>query len=412
MTRTDGDGTADTGIIRRERSLAEALVREAHANEGLAPLDIERFWADEEIARQDPFGDHIPQVPLGVRMSWECVFDELGVEENARRFLNDHEWASALIEAYNEKAERIVGKRLLNPRNRSLPEDHFPAPKQLHDIFEARNVWHCGSWWLQQSAHNESELEGLLDRVDERLENLRTFLLPPEWDERKEVLLARGIKPPLYRHQRGPVTFATSIFGTENLLTLIMLNPDLAVRLRDTILRAMLERHRILSAEAGYAQGEYPHGFSFADDNCCLLNPRMYELFGYPILKGMFDHCCPNPGDRRFQHSDSAMAHLLPILARLDFSEVNFGPTVTVTEIRSHMPGTVIQGRLAPFTFSRNNEVEMVAEFLRDFRMARESRGLVFATAGSINNGSRLSGMRLLMAAIQRYGRYDGDGGA
>ena len=31
---------------------------------------------------------------------------------------------------------------------------------------------------------------------------------------------------------------------------------------------------------------------------------------------------------------------------------------------------------------------------------------LVFATAGSINNGSRLTGMRLIMAAIQRYGRY------
>jgi len=49
----------------------------------------------------------------------------------------------------------------------------------------------------------------------------------------------------------------------------------------------------------------------------------------------------------------------------------------------------------------------MVAEFLRDYEMAKENRGLVFATAGSINNGSRLTGMRLLMAAIQEYGRYD-----
>ena len=48
----------------------------------------------------------------------------------------------------------------------------------------------------------------------------------------------------------------------------------------------------------------------------------------------------------------------------------------------------------------------MVAEFLRDFGQAREKRGLNFTTAGSINNGSRLSGMRLLMAAVQRYGRY------
>ena len=33
-------------------------------------------------------------------------------------------------------------------------------------------------------------------------------------------------------------------------------------------------------------------------------------------------------------------------------------------------------------------------------------RGLQFGTAGSINNGSRLTGMRLIMSAIQRYGRY------
>ena len=33
-------------------------------------------------------------------------------------------------------------------------------------------------------------------------------------------------------------------------------------------------------------------------------------------------------------------------------------------------------------------------------------RGLVWATAGSINNGTRLTSMRLAMAAIQRYGRY------
>ena len=48
----------------------------------------------------------------------------------------------------------------------------------------------------------------------------------------------------------------------------------------------------------------------------------------------------------------------------------------------------------------------MVAEFLRDFEQARAQRGLLFATAGSINNGSRLTGMRLIMAAIQEFGRY------
>jgi hypothetical protein len=59
-----------------------------------------------------------------------------------------------------------------------------------------------------------------------------------------------------------------------------------------------------------------------------------------------------------------------------------------------------------PIPFSRNEEVSIVAKQVRDYEMAREERGLIFATAGSINNGSRLTGMRLTMAAIQEYGRY------
>ena len=38
--------------------------------------------------------------------------------------------------------------------------------------------------------------------------------------------------------------------------------------------------------------------------------------------------------------------------------------------------------------------------------VTRASRSLVFNTTGSINNGSRLTGLRLIMSAIQHYGRY------
>jgi uroporphyrinogen decarboxylase len=102
------------------------------------------------------------------------------------------------------------------------------------------------------------------------------------------------------------------------------------------------------------------------------------------------------------------MGHLLPLLGSLNLSGVNFGPTLSVREIRAHCPRAVIEGQLAPFTFSRNDEEGMILELLRDFDQARDSRGLVFATAGSINNGSRLSGLRLIMAAIQRLARCPG----
>jgi len=380
------------------------LLSATYANDGLAPVDLEQFWQDQALAIADPFGMAIPQVALGIGMGDECVFDELGVPEDYWRYqVADPEWRLALNKEYNEKALRIVGRRMLS-ESVTNPAFCYPPIGGLHDVFEAKNIWEGASWWLQQSAHTEDELAALLDRVDSR--EIRRCILPENWEEEKARLLSLGVMPPLYRHQRGPVTFATSIFGVENLIFLLHDNPSLTLRFSETILRVMLEIARILDEESGYSPETAPHGFSFADDNCCLLTPEMYEMFAYPILEGMFARYSPNAGDGRFQHSDSAMGHLLSLLGRLCLTGVNFGPTLTVSEIRAHLPHAIIYGQLAPFTFSRNEEAKIVAECLRDFDMASEQRGLVFSTAGSVNNGSRLTGLRLIMAAIQRYGRY------
>ncbi len=381
------------------------LVELAHANEGLAPVDLDKFWADQELAAKNPFGKDIPQVAMGAILTNECVYDELGVPEDYWKYDHDEAWRLELNKAYNKKAEKIVGRKLLSEAPGTPADRRYPAHKQLSDVFEAKNVWHDRSWWLQQSANTEDELKALLDRVDQR--DIRSFILPPNWAEEKARLTALGVKPPLYRGQRGPVTFATSVYGLENLVFLLMDNPDLALRFRDTILRVMLEIGRVLDEEGGYTPETAPKGFGFADDNCYLLTPEMYELFGAPILRAMFARYAPGENDTRGQHSDSAMGHLLPILGRMDLKWVNFGPTLTVAEIRRHCRRAVIQGQLAPFTYSRNEEENIVAEFLRDHEEAKAERGLSFSTAGSINNGSRLTGMRLIMSAIQNFGRYD-----
>lgn len=388
-------------------ALAEDLVAEAQANGGLAPVDLDAFWADDDKATADPFSPDCAQPKLGLGgMSRECLFAELGLEEDWYRLYHDNDWECELSLRYNDISERIVGRRLLceTPRD---PARNWPETKKLHDIFEAQNVWHSESYWILQSAHGPQELKGLLDRVEQRLENLRDFVLPENWEDEKARLTGLGEKVPLYRGQRGPVTFATSIFGAEDLIFLIHDDRPLAARFRDLILRSILGLARVLDEEAGYTPDTAPRGFGWADDNCALLNEDMYAFFGYPILEGVFAQYSPGPEDPRAQHSDSDMAHLLPILSGLNFDSLNLGPTVRADTIRKYHPRAVIHGQLAPFTFSRNEEVNIVAEFLRDFEMTRETRGLSFTTAGSINNGSRLTGMRLIMAAIQRHGRYD-----
>ncbi|MHB9132954.1 MAG: uroporphyrinogen decarboxylase family protein [Armatimonadota bacterium] len=388
------------------RRMIDTLLADTRANGGLAPLDIGQFWADQAVAIANPFGKDIPQLPLGMQMSSECIFDELGIEEDFWRLLYDESWRLEMCKAYNDIAEPIVGRRLLSEQPGPAPHLRYPQIKWLHDVFEAENIWHNGSWWLQQSAHDEDGLQALLDRVEAR--DIRSFILPENWDEEKARLLALGVKPPLYRGQRGPITFATSIFGIENLIYLLADNEELAARFRDTILRTMLEIGRVLDEEAGYTPETAPHGFGFADDNCYLMTPEWYEFFGYPILYRIFERYSPNPGDSRHQHSDSAMGHLLPLLGKLGLTSTNFGPTVMADEIREHLPNAVIYGEMAPFTLSRNDEEQILVELLRDFAMTKATRGLVFSCAGSINNGSRLTSMRLIMAAIQRYCRYDG----
>jgi uroporphyrinogen decarboxylase len=395
---------------RDQKQQIDLLISDAHANGGLAPLDVECFWQDQEKAAADPFGSDIPQCAFGALLNWECIFDELGIEQDWWRFLyGDRAWALDISRQYNDLAEKIVGRRLL-PETDPDPNLAWPEIKGLHDIFEAENVWEggaSGSWWLKQSAHDPKELAALLDRVEKRLDNLKDFLFPENWDSEKKRLLDLGCEVPLYRGQRGPCTFATSVYGPENLLFLYYDDPGLLKRFSELICRAIIERARLIDEEAGAESvAARAKGWGWADDNCCLFTPEIYEFFAMPIHHEVFATYASFPGAMRYQHSDSAMGHLLPLLQELNLTGTNFGPTLTVSEIRQHCPDAVIDGQLAPFTYSRNDEQNMIAEFLRDFEQAKEKRGLNFKTAGSINNGSRLSGMRLLMAAIQRHGRY------
>jgi hypothetical protein len=119
------------------RKLVDELLADTAANGGLAPIDIEQFWADQEIARKDPFGADIPQVPLGAVCNWECIFEELGEPQDWWRFqYEDEAWALDLSRRYNDLAEEIVGKRLISETPKD-PTRLRPGPRetwtQLHN---------------------------------------------------------------------------------------------------------------------------------------------------------------------------------------------------------------------------------------------------------------------------------------
>ena len=372
----------------------------------MLPVNLERFWEDDILAHEENcFSKKAPQVALGIRMSDECVFAELNEEGNPWGH-TPRERRIALNKRYNDLAEQIVGKRLLQEKY-PTEDELFPAYKQIGEVFGGQYIHNGISMWLKGSCSTPQELEKVLDNVDRM--DIKSFILPENWEQEKNRLRdTYGTKPAVWTGVRGPVTLATSIFGVENLIFLYYDEPELYERFSRTILKVIMEYITIFREEAGYTEENAPHGFHFNDDDSCLLTPEMYESFGYPILKAVFERCSPNPEDTRYQHSDSAMGHLLPILSRLNLTGCNFGPTLTVEEIRKYMPNTRIDGQLAPFTFMRNNPEEIIAEVKRDCEMAKvgDLRGLNLSTAGSINNGSSLLSMRTVMHAIQTYGRY------
>ena len=364
-------------------------------------VDIEQFWKDDALAHKDNCFYEGPQIAFGIRMSDECVYAELGED--------GHPWAPEawarridLNRRYNDRAEKIVGRRLLLEKH--PPEDaQFPYVKRIGEVFGGIYHYHNNTEWLEGAIEDEAALDLLLSQV-ERLD-YRGFMLPHNWEsEKRRIYETYGLKPQASRSIRGPVTLAASIYGVERLLFLLSDEPELSARFSRAIAHAALQMALVMDEEAGVTPGTNP-GYSFNDDNCCLLSPDLYELFGYPVLKTLFEHYSPGENDPRYQHSDSAMGHLLPILGRLRLTGVNFGPTVLTPEIRKYLPRARIDGCISPMTFMRNNRDRLVAETRRDCADGLAYGGLNITTAGSINNGSSLESMRLMMGVIQQCGR-------
>ena len=365
-------------------------------------LDLEQFWKGDEFAHTNNSFNDGTMVSLGISMNDECLFNELGIETAHPWAVHDPEDMRKWRRMYNDKAEEVVGRRVMDEGS-VQDESLFPYVKRIGEVFGGTYVRRDYTEWLMKGADSYVELEKVLDAVDAM--DFRDFMLPPDWEsEKKRVYEMYGIKPPILRHIRGPVTLGCSIFGVEELLFLIMDEPDLALRFSEAITRAILEMARVIDEEAGETHASAP-GFSFADDNCCMLSPGMYEFFAYPILKEVFSRYSPSEEHKRYQHSDSSMGHLLPVLGRLNLNGVNFGPDVLTPDIRKYLPRARIDGCIAPFAFSRNDRNELLSQTRRDCLDGMKYGGVNISTAGSINYGSSLDSLRLIMSTIQQYGR-------
>ncbi len=112
-------------------------------------------------------------------------------------------------------------------------------------------------------------------------------------------------------------------------------------------------------------------------------------------------------GSQRYQHSDSALGHLLDMQRELGINVVNYEPEVDVGLIRQKLPDAMIRGQVPPFLLRNGLPQETEQRVIADFEKAGATGGLIVTTAGSLAPGTGVGRMRWLMKVVQQHCRYD-----
>ena len=355
-------------------------------------LDPVAFW--EENERCWKLSPDKPRCPLMFSPDDHWLFGHLpGI--STVQYYHDKPYRDSLHRQVNQHTLRAVGKTFFN-------EDTWEnSPKRIENLFGCEFTYiEGGTPWLVPGTNDLSEFQAILDQAENT--DLRFWALPAayrlEWEKRQALTLPLQ---ELGSGSRGPATIMTSVLHPETVFYWLYDHPELMRRFRDLLAQKMIEMNQIFRNFSGYTQSSW----WITDDNCALFNRQLYHEYCFPVLESVLNGFAP-AGSERYQHSDSAMAHLLDEQRQLGITACNYGPTVDASVIRQHLPEVVIQGQLPPMLL-RNGSPDDIRNWVRsDFRKAGSTGRLFITTAGSLSSGTNLGRMRWLMKVVQEECRY------
>lgn len=353
-----------------------------------AGLDAAAFW--EENQRCDRWTTAKPRCSAGLALDDHWLIEFMGVQDTVR-YYQDKTFRDDLHRQVNDLIWPFLH---LKP----FAEDSWQhQPRRIENLFGCWFAYHQGGTpWLVPATADAGEFERIVDEAAET--DLCDWALPPEFRQEWETRRRRGETMPLLGGgSRGPATVITSILDPTVAFEWMEERPALMQRFRDVLADSMLRLNQVLRDFSGNTQT----GWFILDDNCALFSPRLYEEFCYPVLQQVMDVLAPAPA-MRYQHSDSAMAHLMGLQRRLGIKRVNYGPTVPVTRIRAEMPEAMIDGQLPPFLL-RNGTAQDIRDHIKaDFEAVGRDGGLHVTTAGSIAGGTGLGRLRWFLWCVQQ----------
>jgi uroporphyrinogen decarboxylase len=358
-----------------------------------AGLDPQAFWDENDVC--EIFTAHKPRCALSFSPDDHWLFEFMQVPSTLR-YYQDKAYRDQLHHEANQVTQRYVGKDFFD-------EDTWvSSPKRIENLFGSEFAYTEGATpWLTHATNDPDEFAKVLDRAEAT--DMAHWALPEEflreWEEHKA---AGKPLPQLGAGSRGPATIMTSVLQPETVFYWIYDHPQLMQRFRDSLARKMVELNQVLRAFSGNTQP----GWWITDDNSALFNRKLYREYCVPVLKKVLDAMAPH-GSRRYQHSDSAMGHLLDDQRELGINSVNYGPEVDAALIRTKMPDAIVNGHTPPFVLRNGSPDEIKARVISDFQKAGETGGLIVTTAGSLAAGTGVGRMRWFMQLVQQHCRYD-----
>ena len=358
-----------------------------------AKLDLEAFWVENDLCEK--FTTHKPRCAVSFSPDDHWLFEFMQVPSTLR-YYKDKAYRDGLHREVNAITQQYLGRKFFD-------EDTWVHnPKRIENLFDCEFTYTEGATpWLTPATNDPAEFVKIIDRAEAT--DIARWALPEEflreWDARKSAgkPLAK-----LGEGSRGPATIMTSVLHAETVFYWIYDHPQLMQRFRDILARKMVELNQVLRAFSGNSE----LGWWITDDNSTLFNRKLYHEYCVPVLEQVLNAMAPR-GARRYQHSDSAMGHLLDEQHALGINSVNYGPTVDAALIRAKMPDAIINGQTPPLLLRNGLPDEIEARVVSDFQKAGATGGLIVTTAGSLAAGTGVGRMRWFMQLVEKHCRYD-----
>jgi uroporphyrinogen decarboxylase len=355
-------------------------------------LDLSAFWAENDACFDDT--PHKPRCPISFSPDDHWLFEFLDIPSTLR-YYQEKAYRDEMHRQANLLTREWVGREFFD-------EDTWSsAPRRIENLFECEFTYTENSTpWLTPSTDDPDEFNRILERAEKT--DIRNWALPDEflneWEQRRRD---GKILPSLGTGSRGPATIMTSVIHPETFFYWSHDRFDLLCRFRDILSRKMVELNRVLREFSEYTQP----GWWITDDNSALFNVRLYRELCVPVLRAVLDEFAPGTASR-YQHSDSAMSHLLDEQSALGINACNYGPTVDSGLIRKKLPHAVIHGQMPPMLLRNGSPDDIRRQVRQDFLKAGASGKLIITTAGSLATGTGVGRMLWMMSCVARETRY------